>query len=247
MGAFNSFPRKFGAEQGHVEELLLLALLEADGTAMADDVGSFVWAEHLAEAHALAALHHLNQRMANQWDPVRMTEFVPRWERILNLFPLPTDTMVDRRKRIGAKQALFGQPPTQQVVQDLMSALLGPVFVQLVTSSSAEAVGWVGITPANAAYGYAGGGVTVPGGVTLPDGSALGITWYSTIAHIVVLTTQPATYSDQSYRSTVALIAQFLDDLLPCWATWDWVLDGSMPGEFILDDPHNLDNERLGT
>lgn len=246
-GAFNSSPRKFGREQGHVEELLLNALLEGDGSAMASDVDSYTWAEQLANAHCIAGLYHLNQRMANQWDPLRMTEFIPRWERILNLYPLPTDSDADRRLRIGAKMALYAQPPTQQVVTDLMTTLLGPVFVQIVNTPSSAATGFVGVTASNAAYGYAGGGVTVPGGVSLPDGTALGITWFSSVAYVCILTQRLPTSTDATYYPQVGSLVQFLDNLLPAWSTWAWVEDGSTDGEFILDNPHNLDNERLGS
>ena len=246
-GAFNSFPRKFGREQGHVEELLLNALLEGDGSAMASEVDSYNWAEQLANAHAIAALYHLNQRFANQWDPVRMTDFIPRWERILHLTPLLTDSDTDRRTRIGAKMALYAQPPTQQVITDMMTTLLGPLFVQIVNTPSSEANAFVGETAANQAYGYAGGGVSVPGGVTLPDATALGITWYSSVAYICILTQRTATSTDASYYAQMGTIVQFLDDILPAWATWAWVEDGTTVGEFILDDVHNLDNERMGS
>jgi len=105
--------------------------------------------------------------------------------------------------------------------------------VVLVTTSSAQATG------------YVAGGATVPGGVTLPDGTAFGVTWYSTIAHIVVLVQEPATYDDATFYATVGQIGQWLDDLLPAWVTWSWARDGSTAGAFILDDPHNLDNERF--
>jgi hypothetical protein len=244
-GAFNPAPRKHGAERGHIEEVLLEAGLEAGGSALATDVSSFAWAERFAESRCIAYLHHLNQRFANQWDPARTTDFLPRWLRILNVPVLPSDTPVEQRQKLQAKLALWGVKATMQVVQDLMVQVLGPMFVSIVITPSGSSAVYVGETPANEAYGYSGGGVTVPGGLTIPDGTALGLSWYSTIAHIDVIVTQPTGWDEPTFYATVAQLPLWLDDLLPAWVTWNWIRDGSSPGHFILDELHNLDNERM--
>lgn len=232
-GAFNPSAIKSGAEAGHIEEVLQDALVDADGTALASDVDSFVWAEHLAEARAIAYLWHTNKRMANQWDTSRMTDFLPRWEKILGIRPLFMQNETDRRANVRAKLEAFGQPATQQVIQDILSVVLQDVFVSIVNTSSADATGWVA------------GGVTVPGGVTLPDGTPAGLTWYSTIAHLAIETQQPSGMSDADFYEAVGQISQFLDDLVPAWVTYDWFLDGGNGAGFYLDEEKNLDNQRF--
>ena len=232
-GAFNPSPLKTGAEQGHVEEALLDYLVEADGTALSPDVDSFVWAEHLAESRAIAYLWHTNQKMANQWDPRRMTDFLPRWEKILGIVPLPRDNDVDRRAKVKAKLETYGEPGTQQVIQDVLTTVLGDVFVSIVNS------------PSSIATGYVTGGVTIPGGVTLPDGTPFGESWYSTIAYLAIETQKPSGFTDSDFYDAVGQISQFLDGLVPGWVTYDWFLDGGSGAGFYLDDDFNLDNQRF--
>ncbi len=232
-GAFNPSPLKSGAEKGHIEEVLLNDLVEADGTALSPDVDSYVWAEHLAESRCIAYLWHTTKRMANQWDPERMSDFLPRWEKILGIRPPYGSNDEDRRGAIKAKLASFGEPPTQQVVEDLLEVLINGIFVQLVNTSSVDAVGWVA------------GGVSVPGGVTLPDGTSAGLTWYSTIAHLAIETQVPFGMKEDDFYTTVGQITQFLDDLVPGWVTFDWFLDGVNGAGFYLDEEQNLDNQRF--
>lgn len=227
-GNFNPSPITTGAERGHIEEILLDGLLEADGTALAKDVNSVVWAERNAEARALAYLWHLSQRFANQADPDRLTDFLARWERILGLRPTAADTETSRRAKVRAKRALDGQPASRGVVNDLMLTVLGDVYAGIVNTTSAEALG------------YVPGGATVAGGATLGDGA-----WYSTIAHVVILVTQPAGWPDDAFYEAVGQIGQYLDGLLPAWDSWDWIRDGVGGAGFYLDDDHNLDNERF--
>ncbi|WP_437767192.1 hypothetical protein WME77_09190 [Sorangium sp. So ce764] len=228
MGNFNPSPEKFGAEEGHIEEHLLNSLLEADGTAFTKEVDSYVWAERNAEARALAYFWHLNRRMANQWDPLRMTDFLPRFEKILGIRPPPNETDVGRRAKVRAKMEAYGAPPTQQVVHDLLTVVLGSIYAGLVHTPSSQAVGRVP------------GGATVPGGVTLANGD-----WYSTIAHLAIKTVQPAGLDDATFYDAVAQIALFLSDLLPTWVTFDWFLDGVHGAGFYLDEDRNLDNQRF--
>ncbi|KYF87778.1 hypothetical protein BE20_24855 [Sorangium cellulosum] len=228
MGGFNPFPEKFGAEEGHILDVILQSLLETDGTAFSKEVDSYVWAERNAEARALAYLWHLNRRMANQWDPLRMTDFLPRWEKILGIRPLPIETEVERRAKVRAKMEAYGAPPTMQVVHDLLTVVLGSIYAGLVHTPSSQAVGRVP------------GGATVPGGVTLADGG-----WYSTIAHVAIKTVQPAGVDDATFYDVVAQIVPFLSDLLPAWVTFDWFLDGAHGEGFYLDEERNLDNQRF--
>lgn len=204
------------------------ALLETDGTALASDSTSFVYAERNAEAVLLAYLWGLIATFAHQHDPSRTTQFLPRWEKILGLRPLATDTDVDRRKRVKAKVASFALPGTAQVVSDILLGSLGNVFLGVVNTTPALAVGFVP------------GGFSAPGGVTLPSGG-----FYSTIAHLALATAPTIGMDDPTFYAAVGQIAALLDDVLPAWVVADWFRDGPSGAGFILDDPHNLDNERF--
>lgn len=227
-GAFDPSPRRFGGQAGRPVEIILDALLEGQGTALTDEVGSAQWAERLAEARCLAYLWDLNRRMANQWDPLRMSDFLPRWEKIYRIRPLSTDTLVDRRAKVLAKRQAYGQKPSQQVVRDLMAVVLGPVFVGLV------------VTPSTSAVGHVPGGATVPGGVTLTDGDRS-----SSIAHLDIEVTQPDGMTDSVFYETVGQIRGYLDDLMPSWVTFDWFRDGTHGIGFFLDENNDLDNQRF--
>lgn len=227
-GAYNFFPEKFGAEKGvHNVEILLEALLEADGTALAKDVDSYVWAERMAEARVLSYLWKLNRRLANQWDPRRMTDFLPRWERILGIVPNKDDTEVERRAKVGAKLASYGAEPINQVVVDTLIQVLGDVFGSIVHSTSATANGFVP------------GGVNVPGGANLPDGD-----WYSTIAYLAIETFQ-GDLTNATFREKFGDVYEFLDDLVPAWVTFAPFKDGPNGAGFYLDQPQNLNYMRL--
>lgn len=229
MGGFNPSPLKTGAERGHLQEALVNGLVEADGTALDGDSGSYNYAEHLAESRCLAYLWDLNTRLGNQWDPLRVTDFLSRWETILGILPPAGATDVSRRAAISAKEAAGGQPGTAQVAGDLLRQVLGPIFLALVNTSSSQALGFVA------------GGVSVPGGVTLPDGGT--VTWSSTIANVMVQVQEPTGTQDAALYSAVAQIPSFLDGLLPAWVTFDWFRNGASGTGFVLDDAFNLDNE----
>lgn len=227
-GAFNYNPEKFGGEKDHDVEVILRSLLEADGTALSKEVDSYVWAERYAEAKVIAYLWSLTRGFANQMDATRMTDFLPRWERIYGIRPISTDTENSRRAKVAAKIAMYGARPTQQVVHDLLAVIMNPVYVGIV------------ITPSNLAVTRVPGGVTVPGGITAIDGP-----WYSTVSHIAIQTVKPASMSESEFKEIVAQIPSYLDDLLPPWTTYDWFRDGPHGIGFFLDEPHNLNNMRF--
>lgn len=227
-GAFNFSPETYGGEANvHDTELLLEALLEADGSALAKGVDSYVWAERFAEARVLHYLWSTARRLRYQSDPERMTDFLGRWERILKITPQPGATDTERRARVAAKLAIFGQSATTDVVVSTLSAVLGSAFVSVVRTNSADATGFVP------------GGAVIPGGATLGDGG-----WYSTIAYLAIETAK-GDLSDAEFYARVGLVAEILDDLLPVWVTFDWFLDGPSGAGFILDEEANLDNQRF--
>lgn len=226
-GGFNPSPQVFGDSENTVWEIFLNSLNTADGNALSDDVDSFNYAENLAASRVLVDLFSTNKRLSYQFDPNLMTDFLPRWETILGIFPGVNDTENHRRRVVVNKISNYGKAPTQQVVTDLLSAALGEVFVQIINSD------WTIATQ------YIPGGGVVPGGATLLDGD-----WSSSTAYILILVQQPDTMTDDEFYKIVGDIDGLLEDILPVWVTFNWGRANSL-GEagFILDDEHNLDNE----
>lgn len=231
MGAFNPLPLQPGAEIERVIELLQQGFESALGTALASEYGSMAWIENHATARVLADLSKAAIRLANQWDPQKMTDFLPRWEKILGIVPLPNATLKDRRTEVALRLSLFGEPPTYQVVYDFLSELLGDLFVTLVQTSSTEATGSISNN---------GLGISIPGGVTLPDGD-----WRSSIAYLAIQVQKPANMTDAEFYPQVGKIYQYLHTLLPAWCNFDWFKDGASGAGFYLDEDYNLDNMRL--
>src|SRR5437879_459170 len=96
-GGFNPAPFRFGASKHSIEDVILKALNDGDGSALTDDQNSFNYAENFAIARGIADVWTANRRLAYQWDPKRMTDFLPRWEKILGLNPDPSDSDTARR------------------------------------------------------------------------------------------------------------------------------------------------------
>ncbi len=186
-------------------KLIVESLCAQRGTLIDATQPSNVYLENLANARAIAECWSNNQRMANQWDPARMTEFIPRWEKILALHPADGETDTERRTRIAIQFARINQSGIYQVVYDALTVLLGDLFVEITTTPSTQAVVW---TPSGWSVG-----TTDPTGV---------LNFYSTVAHIVIRVSQPLGMTDGKFYSTVATINPVLDNLLPAWVTWDW-------------------------
>ncbi len=226
-GGFNPSPQSFGASDGTKYEIYLNALNTADGDALDHEVDSFVYAENFAAARVLADLASDNIRLSYQFDPSKMTDFLPRWEKILNIIPDPSSDGHQRRLVVANKLLNYGNAPTHQVVNDTMESLLGGVFIDILNSNYLTASGSVP------------GGAVIPGGATLLDGD-----WRSTIASISILVKPLPAMTEQKFYNIVKNIDGVLEDLLPAWVGFNWVRDNSMDlCGFILDDPHNLDNE----
>ncbi len=176
------------------------------GTAFDVTQPSNIYIENMAVGRAIAEAWSNNQRMANQWDSARMTEFIPRWEKILALSPLDTDTPTDRRARIALAFARFTQAGIYQTVYDQLLRLLGSsIFLGITTTSSAQAVVWT------------------PAGWDVGSHDASGnLNFYSTVSHILIEVTQPAGMADGTFYQTLGAMNPVLDTLLPAWVTWDW-------------------------
>lgn len=230
FGGLAPFPRRYGGGTPGIKTIADSLSAQLGTAYNTTDTTGIVYIRIQALARVIWAAWCQNQRLANQWDPVRMTDFLPRWEKIYGLAPNPGDSLSVRRARVGVAMARVGYG-TARAVFDACTAFLGPCFVGVVTNSSAGANVW---TPAGWPMG------AHPATASQPD-------WYSSVAHIVVLTTQPATMPDDEFYATIGSVKPVLDGILPSWVTFDVLKDG--PGGaaagFILDDPHNLDLERF--
>lgn len=226
-GKFNPSPVFGGDESNHIIEIFLNALNDADGTALSKEEDSFNYAENFATARALADLWSANKRLSYQFDPNKMTDYLGRWENILNIIPDPDATDNQRRSIIAQRFADYGKNPNQQVITDLLRLLLGDIFAEIINSTY------------DIASGFVPGGEVIPGGANLADGD-----WSSSIAHLLIRVTQPANITDEKFYKTVGEIDRALENILPAWVNFEWGRYNSDGyGGFILDDPHNLDNE----
>lgn len=231
--SFNPFPEKFGAAKGTDLESLLDTLKDSVGSAFNTESTTVNWIYLNAIARVFNDVFGQNKRLANQWDPDRMTDFLPRWEKILGISPLATDTLIERRAKVKVKLQTFGKSGTYQVVTDLLNDVLGSdVFVDITHNDSNSANVWVA------------GGAVIPGGATIPDGTPIGIPWYSTVSYLPIKVIKPSYMDDETFYVTVNQIFLYLGSLLPAWVTYDWYRESETLGAgFILDDEWNLDNQ----
>jgi hypothetical protein len=191
-----------------------------------------VWLRAMALARALNDVWESNKRLSYQWDPLRMTDFLGRWEAIFSLPVSPSDSMPVRRARVAIAMGRSGYARNSDIYSVCL-AYLGPsVFIGISTQSSATALVY---TPT----GW-------PVGTNEPLGSVSPPDWYSTISHIDILTQTPASMNEADWRQLVGSVKPELDAILPSWVTFDIIRDGPNGNGFFCDDPHNLDFERLG-
>jgi len=191
-------------------EQILESLNYARGTAYAaydpTITDTAVYVENYAIAKAIIDLWESNQRLANQFDPLKMGAYLERWESILGIMVVPTDTIDQRKAVVGAKMSLLANAPIHQAVEDLCKAYLGNMFVEVVNSYASENLGGVP------------GGATVPGGVTLPDDL-----WFSPISIIAVRTWQVRDkynnylYDERDYVKKINQLSYVLDGFLPAY------------------------------
>jgi hypothetical protein len=180
-------------------------LARARGTAVnASDPSTVAYLETLAIGRAIAAAWSTNERLANQWDALRMTDMLPRWEKIFRLRPRPTDTLVDRRQAVARAQARVGLETIHSTVTTALSTVLGPVFVAVEFLDSSLAI------------------ITVPDG-TYPFGVVVdGVPWSSSVGTVLVRVERPNGYSEGDFYEAVGKISELLDDMLPADVDFLW-------------------------
>jgi hypothetical protein len=149
-----------------------------------------------------------------------------QWVEVLGVPVRATDQRWQIRQRCAAKfQGAIG--PTQQNVDDSLSTLLGPLFVETRRSIGVDLdtppalTFWPTINPGPTAMSLGGGA------------------WSSERAHVVVILAKPppSQLGEFLYQSNVVLFQQ-LDRLLPAKSTFNWTT--SVQG-FLLDGAAHSD------
>lgn len=237
LGGFNPAPFKFGEAASTDLEAIHNALADSQGSALARERGSVAWVENHAAARVLYELYGQARRLGNVNDPKRMTSTLPRWEKILQIFPSESDTQAERRARVEAKLSLLSAGTTLQVVNDYLTLVLGDMFVKLEFSDPLTATTYV-----------PGGGSVSGGGPTFLDGDNAdpAISPYaSSLGYVAILLQRPANMTIELFYERAGRIYEEMDNLLGAWMDFDWVNDGPNGAGFYLDDERNLDNQRF--
>lgn len=233
FGGLSPFPLRFGGGKSRVK-VVLDSLLSQRGNGYDTSRDSYVYAEALGHARAVAAAWAANRRLRHVWDPSKLTgSMLARWERILGIVPPTEDSDAARRQRIAIRFERVGFGALSGELSGRLTDAVGDVFVTLE---------WVP---------YASALIRVPDG-SYPWGSvSAGAPWASTTAHLLVLLQRPSGYTEGDFFDAAATVADIVDAALPAWATFDWYREPDSGGTatpggpslagFYLDDEHNLD------
>lgn len=230
-GGLYPSPERFGANRGRTLEVVLHALLAARGAALETSSTSTVaYAECLALARAINEAWETNQRLANQWDPLRCTDFLPRWEAIYGLRPSAGDSLQARRTALAARVAQFAQPMTSGAMQSALRSVVPTMSPTVLNGTSSTARSHVYTS------------VTVPGGVSIAaDGM-----WGSSLHTITIKLTPPGTMSWNETMTNIGKVRVWFDASMPAWSKLQIVVPNSTGAfAFKCDDAHNLDFEML--
>lgn len=240
MAAFGGgapWPRRHGGGGVGVPRktrlLMLVDSINASfGTAYDNSQPSLNYPRQMAIARALDGLWSSNARLSNQWQPTRLTDFLPRWEAILGIYPASDATLRARRAACAFVLSRVGKVPTYSYMSDtIRSAMPTNMFVGILHTTAAQALVY---TPASPAW------TTTP--ASLVD--AFGVrNFFSTVANIMVQVAQPSGMADGAFYDYAGAVLPLLDSILPAWCTADWYRNGPSGLGFFLDDEHNLDNE----
>lgn len=240
FGAYHPFPKRRGGGKPRLK-VFHEALNAARGTAIdASDSTSVAWVENLAYSRAIVMDGiGANEKLANQRDPDRMTDMIPRWEAIFGIRPSPTATDRDRRDAIRKRfQRFLSASSIHSKILNVLRNELGSFFVAIEYMSASV------VTPTVPDASY-------PWGVVSP-----GAPWSSGVAHILVLMTKPIGATEGDFYSAASKVLPAIDGILPSWVSVNWyrkpaigvaitVSGGPSQGGFYLDNPANLDNNVL--
>ena len=241
-GGHFPYPRRFGGGRPRLR-IVHDALNAARGSALdASNSSTVAWVENMAHARAITFDGFgTNERLSLQWDPDRMTAFLPRWEKILGITPAPNAPEKTRRDEVRKRFRRFIEAASlHSRLTARLQQELGELFVAVEYLDIANAV------------------VHAPD-VNYPWGTVVnGYPWYSTVAHILVLLRKPIGYSEGDFYAGAAKVFPATDGLIPAWSTIRWyraplgypaitVSGGPSQGGFYLDAPANLDNNCFAT
>lgn len=227
MPAFGGYVISPTHDGGEKPRALILheALNAARGTALDCSEGTVAWVENLAIARALAEVWDANECLANQFDMLRVTALLERWERILGTAPEHGWTEAERRAECAIRMAQFGSAPYRQRVLDSVNDALSPIVATVEytsPSTSGAVIYWDGGTPNDDAP------------------------WYSTVLYLAFVLVRPSWMSDAQFDELRGRASFRLANWLPAWTSFAMTEDGSQVGKFMLDELRNLDNQRLG-
>lgn len=236
LGGFNPGPRRFGGAASTDLEAIQSAIASANGTAIATDRGTISWVENHATARVVYGLYRTAERVGSVNDPARMTETLPRWEKILRLSP-GSQSLRERRARVSAALSLLSAGTAFQVLDDYLVDLLGEMYLGLSFPD-----------PLTATTRVPGGGSVPGGGPTFVDGDDAdpAISPYSSsLARIAILLQKPIEMSEPVFYERAGSIRGVVDNLIGAWMGYSVIRDGPNGVGFFLDEPNNLDNQRL--
>lgn len=236
LGGFNPGPRRFGGAASTDLEAVHLAIASANGTAIATDRGTISWLENHATARVVHGIYRTAERLGSVNDPARMTDTLPRWEKILRLSP-GSQSLPERRARVAAALSLLSAGTAFQVLDDYLRDLLGEMYLGLEFPD-----------PLTATTRVPGGGSVPGGGPTFVDGNDAdpNISPYSSsLAHVAILLQKPIEMSDPVFYERAGSIRNVIDNLIGAWMTYSVVRDGPNGKGFFLDESFNLDNQRF--
>lgn len=236
FGGFAPAPKTFGNAKRTDLETVHNAVTEAMGTAFATGKGTVAWVENHATARVVLGLYNTAERLGSVNDPARMTETLPRWEKILGLIA-GEQSQNERRARVAAALSLLSAGTAFQVLDDYLTDLLGEMYLGLEFQNPLTAVTYV-----------PGGGTVPGGGPTFIDGALADPNispFSSSLAHIVILLEKPAEMSEIVFYERSSLIYGVVDNLVGAWVKFSVIRDGVHGKGFFLDEPNNLDNQRL--
>lgn len=234
-GAFSPMPKRFGDASKTDLKTVHDALTEAMGSAVASDRASVAWVENHATARVVLGSYGAAERLSMVNDPARMTDTLPRWEKILGI--LAEGSLGERRARVAAKLSLLSAGTTFQVLDDYLSDLLGEMYIGLEFPS-----------PLTAITRVPGGGTVPGGGPTFVDGNdadPLISPFSSSLAHVLILLQRPLDMSETLFYTRSASIHGVIDNLIGAWMKFSVIRDGVNGPGFFLDESFNLDNQRF--
>ena len=239
FGGFHPYPRRFAGGKPQIK-VVHDSLNAQRGTAYdATNSETTVWLENHAIARAITFDGWgTNTRLANQRDPLRMTDMLPRWERIFKIVPSPSASDAARRLVVLRRFERFGKTSNHARLTTALAEQLGDFFV---------AVEYIPLAVAN---------VNVPDG-TYPWGTPNALVpWSSTVAHVLVLLQKPTGASEGQFYEEAGKVKPLLDPIMPAWCTISWyrapelgapisIAGGPSMAGFYCDNAHNLDNNIL--